>query len=108
MTNWLRIGDHETALFGNRRWEFKFSGGTYLLVATEADQEFISIEYNNKTELWPIALKEKSGDTYKLSGMADWVPEILEDVRWFELFICPAPNITYWGDSVIYRTDFTI
>ena len=105
MTDWLRIGDDEIAQYGEHSWVFRFPNGTYRLTVSEDEQDDILVQLLDKKEYWPVNRKEKSGSVFKLSGMADWVPEILETVCWFELIISPKPKITYWGDRIIYRTD---
>ena len=56
---------------------------------------------------WDITRKDRRGDVYKISGSADWIPEIVPDYCWYELEIGPdGAKITYWGDRVIIRTDY--
>ncbi|MCP4360633.1 MAG: hypothetical protein GY796_21710, partial [Chloroflexi bacterium] len=78
MEKWIRIGDDEIAQFGNHSWQFSFPDGTYTITASQSEQDKISVGYYGKTEDWPIQRKEQSGTLFKISGLADWTPEILE------------------------------
>ncbi|WP_400087728.1 hypothetical protein [Yoonia sp. R78084] len=106
MEQWHRIYDDETAQFGNVTWKFEFPEGDYGLTVNQSDQNFVNVNYQEATEHWPIQLKEQKGSEYKLSGMAWATPEIgLAETCWFELLISSNPQITFWGDRVIIRTD---
>ena len=76
-----------------------------MISADQSDQGYVSVEHERKTERWPISLIKHNGEHFKLSGTADWTPELMDDVYWFELFLDDMPKITYWGDRVIYRVD---
>lgn len=108
MTAWLKIDDDELAMFGERNWEFEFPNGTYNLTASETEQNYVFMEFQGKKERWPINLKQQSGSIFKLSGFAYCAPGILTDICWFELHVAPSPLIKYWGDRIVYRTDFAV
>ena len=101
----MRIGDDEFALFGAHYYRFAFSGGQYSIRVDQSDQNYLTVEYQGATEYWPIQWKEKKGKKFRLSGQADRVPEIIDDLYWYELVLDAEPTITYWGDRVVYRTD---
>ncbi len=108
MGKWYRIGDAETALLGEHSWEFSFPDGTYELTVSATKQDDILVEFLGEIKNWHVHLKEQSGDLFKLSGMAVWTPRILETGCWFELVVGPKPEISYWIDRVIYRTDLAV
>ena len=56
-------------------------------------------------ETWRLFLRERSVGNVKLSGTADWVPEILGDACWFEFVISGEPGMTYRFYRVIHRQD---
>ena len=105
MNDWVRIGDDELAPFGVQSHCFAFPHGRYLISVDQSNQNYVDVVYQGKTERWPIDLKHQKGDNFRLSGMADWIPELMDDYCWYELFLGKELKITYWGNRVVYRTD---
>ena len=105
MDNWVRIGDDEIAPFGKRLCHFAFPQGCYSILVDQADQDYLDVVYQEKTERWHIDLKHQKGNEFRLSGMADWIPELMDNHYWYDLFLGDEFIITYWGDDVVYRTD---
>ena len=108
MENWKGIGDDEIAAFGDHSWNFSFPDGSYTISVAQTEQDHVSVKYRDTTETWLIQRKMQLGIQFKLSGLADWTPGILQTACWFELAICPNPMIEYWGDRVIFRTDLAM
>lgn len=108
MDEWIRIGDDEFAPFGKHTCLFAFQKGSYSITSDQSDQNYLTIEYQGKKELWHIMRKDKKGDEFKLSGSADWIPEIVAKPYWYELILCNKPTITYWGDRVVHRIDCSL
>jgi len=107
MDDWIRIGDDDVAPFGVRLLHFAFPDGSYSISIDQSDQDNIEVQYLGKVELWPIDLKHRKGNEFRLSGSADWTPELMDDHCWFELFFGNEVKITYWDDRVVYRTDYS-
>ena len=105
MDRWTRIGDDQDAQFGRQSLRFEHNDISYMITVDQSDQGTVSVEHDGKSEHWPVSLKEYNGEYFKLSGQADWVPELLDYVCWFELILNDAPKITYWGDREVYRID---
>lgn len=103
-----RIIKTDWASLGNHSWHFKFPRGEYTLNITNSIPEFVVVKFLDETERWPVQLEERNGSEFKLSSFADWTPELLEYVCWFELLVSPKTKITYWGEKEIYRTDFCV
>ena len=101
----MRIGDDEVAKFGRQALRFQHNDVSYTIILDQSEQDIVLVEHDGKSEDWTVWLKEYNGEHFKLSGQADWVPEILDEICWFELTLNDAPKITYWGDRVIYRID---
>ena len=108
MENWKRIGEGEIAVFGDHSWNFNFPDGSYTIAVSQTEQGHVSVKYRETTETWPVERKEQLGTRFRLSGLANCTPEILQTVCWFELTICQNPKIEYWGDRVIFRTDLAM
>lgn len=106
MDEWTQASDDEVLVRDDIRLNFVFAGGVYSIILEAGARYSLSVEYNGETEIWPILRQEIRGSDIRLSGHADWVPEILEDACWYVLEIGAKPQITYWGDQVIYRVDF--
>lgn len=104
--SWQRIPDNEAFDLGRREIRFRFPRGCYLVVWDPTLQHEVTVEFDGSKETWPLSIREADGDRARLQGMADWVPEILGDVCWFELVIDDQASITYWGNQVVYRQDF--
>lgn len=102
---WSRILDDEILELARNEVRFRFSAGEYSLVWDPGTQHSLKVVYGGDGEVWHLFLRERSGGDVKLSGMADWVPEILGEACWFEFVISDEPTVTYWGDRVIYRQD---
>jgi hypothetical protein len=64
------------------------------------------VEIAGTSIVWPVEVIERQeGGELVLSGFAD--TSFWDDVFWFELIAEPSPpRITYWGDKVIWRTDY--
>ena len=105
MDHWTQISDDAVVVKKDRILFFNCPRGEYALVLERSSPESIRVRFDNKEEFWTISTKAVSGSNYKLSGLADWVPEILADVCWFELVLGAECSITYWGDQVIHRKD---
>lgn len=105
MDDWKRIGDDEIARFGKRKFEFSWSGGKYSIAIDQSEQNFIEVAFLKEKEQWNLETKYTKDGHFKLCGMAYSVPEILEDVCWYELVVGATVHVTYWGDKVVYRTD---
>lgn len=102
---WNRVPDNEVLELERSEVCFGFPGGEYSLIWNPAAQHSLEVAYCGSRETWHLFLRESAGSDVKLCGMADWVPEILGDVCWFEFVISDQPTITYWGNQVIYRQD---
>ena len=105
MDKWSQISDDTVVVMEDRVLWFDCPRGEYSLVLKQSSPEIITVRFGDKEEAWPIMTKAIKGLEYKLSGLADWVPEILAEVCWFELEIGVQCTITYWGDQVINRID---
>jgi len=105
LDHWTQISDD--AVVVKKDWILRFNcpRGEYTLVLEPSSPEIIRVRFDNEEKFWPITTKAVNGSYYKLSGLADWVPEILADVCWFELILGAECSITYWGDRVIHRKD---
>ena len=88
------------------RLNLAFARGEYTIILEAGARYSLKVEHNGETEVWPISVQEVRGSDIRLSGLADWVPEILENACWFVLEIGSKPQITYWEDKVINRVDF--
>jgi hypothetical protein len=105
VSSWLRIGDDELLHVGYRELRFAFAKGEYTIVWDPTSQHCVTVLHEGSKETWSVSLREVYGSRARLSGSADWAPEILEEVCWFELVLGDQATITYWGDKVIYRVD---
>jgi hypothetical protein len=106
MKNWKRIPDDQRLSLDRREHRFSFPGGSYAITWDPSLQHALTVDHDGSREEWSVELREVSDYEIRLSGMADWVPEILGEPCWFELLIGDQPSITYWGNQVIYRQDF--
>jgi hypothetical protein len=106
MRTWKRIPDDQPLSLDRREHRFSFPGGSYAIIWDPSWQHTLTVDYDGSREKWSVNIREIADDEVRLSGMADWVPEILGEACWFELVIGNQPSITYWGDRVIYRQDF--
>ena len=108
MDDWTRIAD-DTVLFRETlELKFRSPNGEYLIVLGPHRNEQLVVHHKKQVEIWPVMTKAKRENGYKICGLADWVPEILTDVCWYELIIGPEVSITYWGDKVINRVDVAL
>ena len=105
MVEWKQVSDDSVLIENERTLLFDFPGGEYAVVLKPSSQELLTIRFCESEELWPIMTKAIKGTDNKFSGLADWVPEILGEVCWYELILGETCSMTYWGDQVIYRTD---
>jgi hypothetical protein len=105
MSGWTRIGDNDVASFGKQTFRFEAAEGYYFVVADEADQAFVQVSHHDNLYRWPIYLKFRQADCFKLCGMTHPMPRLLSDVYWYEFVLGPTTTITYWGDRVVFRSD---
>jgi len=108
MSDWVDVSDDTHLIDEALKLNFIGSNGPYSIMLDTTAQDWISVHFGNKFRRWPIHTKAKSVAGYRLSGMADWTPEILGEACWFELKIIPRSSITYWADRKIYRTDISL
>ncbi|MEM1086386.1 MAG: hypothetical protein AAGH90_01555 [Pseudomonadota bacterium] len=106
MARWTRIGDDDFAPFGKRHIVFLDTRGEYEIALDEENQKTISVAFKGETELWYIDVKESDGANFRLSGMADFYPQLMDSGYWYELDLSERAVISYWGDRVLYRRDF--
>lgn len=106
MDGWSQVSDDDVIVKDNLRLKFAFARGEYTIILEAGARYSLKVEHNGETEVWPISVQEVRGSDIRLSGLADWVPEILENACWFVLEIGSKPQITYWEDKVINRVDF--
>ena len=105
MAGWNRIGDDEIARWGVVDLKFEFFGGVYSILLDEDRQQSIRVKLGDLSEVWPINLKHQKDGRFMISGLADTVPEILEQVCWFELLLGPTPSIEFLGSDNYRRVD---
>jgi hypothetical protein len=63
------------------------------------DQSIFVIE-NGETSRWTVEVDETASGIRKLAGMTH-EPSGL----WFELYLGSPPEVNYWGDRTLVRTD---
>ncbi|PCI03117.1 MAG: hypothetical protein COB78_10935 [Hyphomicrobiales bacterium] len=95
MEDWIRIDDDELATFGKLQYKFAFSADSYSITIDPAIPDYLIIEYQGKFERWPIEMKHRKHNEFRISGFADWVPELMATWSWFELFLDDDPKIIY-------------
>ena len=105
MVNWIQLADYEQLFDDVLELKFKSPNGEYQIVLEPQNNEELIVRHKNESEIWPIMTKAKFGKNYKVCGLADWVPNIVNEVAWFELIIGEKTSITFWGNQVINRVD---
>ena len=76
MKNWNRFDDGDIVEVGNHTWKFEFPEGNYTLAVKQTRQYTVDVSHGEKTESWPVEVKEQKGHEFKLSGFAWATPEI--------------------------------
>ena len=105
MSKWTRIPDGTPWIKKERKFRFHGPNGPYTITLSPSSLEYLRINFDNAEELWPMNIVEVQGSTFKISGLADWVPEILLDECWYEFVIGSERAITYIGSKGYRRKD---
>ena len=105
-SKWKRIWDDELAEFETHIYEFHAPLGNYRLDLDNRDKDYVDVITKTDKSRWPIDTKFSDGKHFKICGMADEITGVIDDYYWFELILDKYPTITYWGDKIIFRTDF--
>jgi hypothetical protein len=103
MSDWTRIGDNDVASFGKHTFRFEATEGYYFVVADETDQNFVQVSHHDNLDRWPIYLKLRQADCFRLCGMT--LPRFQGNGYWYDFVLAPTTTITYWGDRKIFRAD---
>lgn len=103
-----RVSETEFMAFGKHELRFKATDRTYVILASDTDQQKINVICNDRLMYWPVEIKERTAVGFRLSGLTMRARGLLNDVYWFELQLCETPKITYWADQVVYREDMSI
>lgn len=106
MDSWIQLSDNSIVVKEKLALWFDCPRGEYEVVIEISSPDLIRVRFDNKEKLWAVETKAVKDTNYKLSGLTNGFPELLEDVCWFELIVGIECSITYWGDRVIYRRDY--
>ena len=105
MSTWTRISDDGKIIDREMSVEFTGPNGAYEIHLSPQNQSALIVHFEGEQDEWPIEVKETSASGIRLSGVADWVPQIIGQLCWYELVIGAERLITYWSDRVVYRED---
>jgi hypothetical protein len=105
---WVRIGDHETADWGMRKFRFEYADGAYEVFVETESQELLEIRFDDQVERWIINRKHQRDGIFMMCGCADTVPELMSEICWFEFVMSDKPEMLLWGEGRLYRIDYGV
>lgn len=92
---------------------FEGPEGKYDIAFTPTDQSDgeIRVSIAGIDMLWDVvhASKEEGDNPLEIGGLTSGSEAIWQDQFWFSLCLDEvAPRIEYWGNQIIWRTDFAV
>lgn len=100
-----RIGDGAPATSDTVSQKFQNGNIVYELVYSPDRPDDVLVIAENVHEYVSVPMKFTKDGHVRLCGIVNIVPEIIDDVSWFEWETGPVPMVTHWGDRVIIRED---
>ena len=105
MSTWTRIPDDDQFIEQELTLSFLGPNGPYQITLAPTHIDRIFVRFEGEDEQWIVSVKEANASGLRLSGVADWVPQILEQSCWFELTVGVERLIRYWRNRAIHRED---
>jgi hypothetical protein len=65
----------------------------------------VQVSHHDNLDRWPIYLRFRQADVFRLCGMTHPMPGLLSDGYWYDFVLGPTTTITYWGNQKIFRAD---
>jgi hypothetical protein len=86
-----------------RTLNFVGAGGSYQIVLQDKpslEDQSIAVVTSGKTSHWHVEVDERDAGVRKLAGMTKDGSGL-----WFELWLGSVPEVQYWADRRLVRTD---